>query len=67
MGETNEVMQQMNMAADEADAALVTLMGQMTSEQKAGALKVMTWLSANYMKAGYKRLSKILVATAKGQ
>lgn len=52
----------MDAAADEAKQDLERIVSQMTPEQKIAFERVSTWMKVHYMKAGYKRLSKVLIA-----
>lgn len=52
---------EMDVAADKAIQELQALADKMTSDEKRGAAKLVSWLKANYMKAGYKKLCRPLV------
>jgi hypothetical protein len=47
-------------AAEEAEKDFTQLMKEMTPEEKAGVLKVQTWIKKWFMSAGLKRLMRIV-------
>lgn len=58
----NEQTQAMDMAAAAAEQDLRKLLDGMSKEQREGAAQLAGWMKANYLKAGYKRLSKTMLA-----
>jgi hypothetical protein len=52
-------------AADEAKEDFRKIFVSMTPEEEKGAKKVAMWFKAHYLKAGHKRLGRILVEIAK--
>ena len=54
-----------DLAAEEAERKLVTLLGGLTPDEKKGALAIFQWHAAHYLKAGHKRLGRIHVKYAK--
>lgn len=61
--DTKVVMQQMDEAAEAADEQLSKQLAD-NPALAAGAAAVAQWMKANYGKAGYKRLSKLLMLRA---
>lgn len=59
----NEILEQMDAAGDAAEQELRALVKSMPKEDPVGAL--FKWYQKWYMKAGYKRLGRTLVALAK--
>ena len=57
-----EAMELMDQAAEAAKLELAEMLKKMTPEERAGAAKVSDWMRRNYQTAGYKRLSKSLLA-----
>lgn len=51
---------EMDAAADTAAAALKNLLKEITPEQRKGAMILLTWINNFYLKAGYKRLMRVL-------
>ena len=60
----NEVPNKFDTAAETAEKDLVSLLEQMDDTEKKGAMAVIKWQAANYMKAGHKRLGRILVTVS---
>lgn len=56
-----EIGRKMDAARDAAEQELIQGLKEMSPEEKAGAQKVASWMRMHYMKAGYKRLSKVLL------
>jgi len=59
----NEILEQMDAAGDAAEQELRALIKSMPKEDSLGAL--FKWYQNWYMKAGYKRLGRVLVMLAK--
>ena len=62
---TNETPNQYDMAANDAEKELVTMLNDLSAEEKNGALAILQWQSKHFMKAGHKRLGRILVKLSK--
>jgi len=55
-----------DIAAEAAEKKLVSLLEGLSIEEKKGARAVFQWHATNYLKAGHKRLGRILVKFSKG-
>jgi hypothetical protein len=54
------VENQFDLAASEAEQELHQKLEKMTKEEREGIAKMAAWWKANYMKAGHKRLGRIV-------
>lgn len=55
-----------DVAAEQAEKQLFSFLEDLTELEKKGAMMVINWQAINYLKAGHKRLGRILVKIAKG-
>jgi hypothetical protein len=55
-----------DIAAEAAEIKLVSLLSELSNEEKKGAMAIFRWHATNYLKAGHKRLGRILVKFSKG-
>jgi len=54
-----------DLAANEAEKDLISLLNDLSVEEKNSALAIFQWQAKHYMKAGHKRLGRILVKFSK--
>ena len=60
-------MSEFDQAAEKANEDLQKIMKDMKEEERTGILELAQWWKDHYMKAGHKRLGRILVQIAKAQ
>jgi hypothetical protein len=65
MAKKTEEPAEFDLAAEEAEKKLVSLLDGLSPEEKKGALMVFQWHKNNYMQAGHKRLGRIQVKYSK--
>ncbi len=61
----NQSPNEFDIAAEKAEKELHAILENLVEAEKKGALEVINWQANNYMKAGHKRLGRLLVKIAK--
>ena len=61
----NQSLNEFDIASEKAEKELHAILENLVESEKKGALEVIKWQANNYMKAGHKRLGRILVKIAK--
>jgi hypothetical protein len=57
----NETPNKYDLAANDAEKEMISILDGLSVEEKNGALAILQWQAKHYMKAGHKRLGRILV------
>lgn len=62
----SKVPNKFDIAAIDAEKDLISLMNDLSDEEKTGAMAIFHWHAKHYVNAGHKRLGRIHVKLSKG-